>query len=271
MPPIKYAFTQSVLMDVGAIAFYRHEGRFKDLLYDMKTSDKSFSLSEPHFKEKYGYSLQSVFQTLYSQEDMWGFVGRQIKKRNGSIAYKIITEKESVIEVPADDIYFALQMNDYGFTHWAEMSSFGTILGIKHSKQGKRVLKTPSNVVKKCAEHRELKMMDNILYQIVKTQANKWGDYYPTSNFNNSKWLNETPYYDPPNPYTSMMKSSRNYTPWDDYTPNRATLHAIPYNRDNIQPTSFKILKQTSSLENQLFVFANFPNGIPMPLIRGFR
>jgi len=252
-------------MDVGAIAFYQHEDRFKDILHHMGTSDRAFYLSDNDFEEKYGYSLQSVFHTLYQSDDMWGFVARKVNKRDGSTAYKLINHADSVKEVPADDIYFVLEMNDYNFTHWAEMESKR---GIKHSAFGKRVLKTPSARVRANAIKQDWIMADRVLYQIVKTSSSDWGDYYSTSSFNNTKWMSEQPYYyDPPS-----MGSRNNYpqgmptptSPWENYYPNRSTLHAIPFSRDNIKPLSFKVLKHTSSLENQLCVFVNFPNGIPL-------
>ena len=42
---------------------------------------------------------------LYQSDDMWGFIARKVNKRDGSTAYKLVSEKESIREVPADDIY----------------------------------------------------------------------------------------------------------------------------------------------------------------------
>ena len=76
---------------------------------------------------------------------MWGFVARKVNKRDGSTAYKLINHADSVKEVPADDIYFVLEMNDYNYTHWAEMASR---YGLQESKGGLRIMKVPTNTVK---------------------------------------------------------------------------------------------------------------------------
>ena len=263
-------------MEVGAIAFYRHEDRFKEIIKHLGTSDKAFAMTDTDFEEKYGYSLQSVFHTLYQSDDMWGFVARKVNKRDGSTAYKLVSEKESIREVPADDIYFALKMTDYDYTHWAEMAS---PYGLQESKGGLRIMKVPTKTVKGNAEHREMKCFGNALYQVVKTQANDWDNYYNMGSYNNTQWHDKQPYFlDPMQSMTNRKQYNPrqqpqgqyvnpfvpNPTPWPNYSPNASTLHAIPFSRDNIKPISFTVIQQTASLENQLCVFVNFPNGIPM-------
>ena len=262
-------------MDVGAIAFYRHEDRFKDILKHIGTSDKAFDLTEAEFEEKYGYSLQSVFHTLYQSDDMWGFVARKVNKRDGSTAYKLVSEKDTMREVPASDIYFALKMTDYDYSHWAEMDSPFSLQS--SYKSGSRIIKNPTQTVKKNAEKQDMKVINNVLYQIVKTQASKWDNYYGTSSFNNTQWLDKEPYFLDPmkqmmkRPYINpqVMKANPfapNPTPWQNYVSNRPSLHAIPFSRDNIKPHSFQVIQHTKAFKSQLRVFVNFPNGIPVKI-----
>lgn len=264
-------------MDVGAIAFYRHKDQFKDVINVMGTSDKAFDMQDADFEKKYGLSLQMVFHNLYANEAMWGFIARKVNKRDGSTAYKVITEKDTMREVPESDIYFVLEMTDYGYSHWAEMDSPFSLQSSR--KSGSRIIKNPTQTVKKNAEKQDMKVINNVLYQIVKTQASKWDNYYGTGSFNNTQWMDKEPYFLDPmkqmmrRPFNNpqVMKANPfapNPTPWQNYSPNRASLHAIPFSRDNIKPRSFRVVKHTDTLKNQLRVFVNFPDGIP---IRGFR
>ncbi len=140
-------------------------------------------------------------------------------------------------------------------------------------------MKIPTKTVKGNAEHLEMKCFGKILYQIVKAQAKDWDNYYNMGSYSNTQWLDKQPYFlDPMKSMTNRKQHqprqqpqgqyanpfAPNPTPWPNYYPYASTLHAIPFSRDNIKPQSFTVIKQTASLENQLCVFVNFPNGIPM-------
>jgi hypothetical protein len=270
-------------MDIGAIAFYDHEARFKDILAHMKVSDLAFNLSDEDFENRYGYDLQSVFHTLYQSDDMWGFVAAIVNKKDGSTAYKIITKGDSLREVASDDVYFALKMDGYSYTHWAEMDSNNTV---QVSKGGNRIFKKPSERVKRSAKNLDLKLFkDRMLYQVVETSASDWDNYYSMSNPNNSQWDKYTPYYAPQDttmkssmygyyptqnhpqqhypPSNSRQQPRQQQSPWPNYYPQRKTRHAIPFLRDNIKPSTLSVMRQTKSCENQLCVFVNFPDGLP--------
>ena len=64
---------------------------------------------------------------------MWGFVCGLIKRKNGEVAYKILNSNNKVNQINADDIYFALSMDDFTFTHWAEMENDKKVLLSPHS------------------------------------------------------------------------------------------------------------------------------------------
>tara|TARA_R110000824_G_scaffold196955_1_gene380221 strand:- start:216 stop:1028 length:813 start_codon:yes stop_codon:yes gene_type:complete len=258
-------------MDVGTVVFYQHEDRFKEILQHMKVSERELSLDDDEFQNKHGYGRQSVFHTLYQSDDMWGFICSTVKKRDGSTAYKILNHKESVKEIGSDSLYFILKMDDYTYTHWAEMKTRHSII---HSPNGSRILKKPSEKVKKSAKKLELKLLqDKMLYQIVETQANDWLDYYPSTSSNNSRWEKYQPYYLDPTmkSMTSPYQQPRHYPnpqdpdsrQWPNYYPKRKTIHGIPFIRDNLKPSTFSVVSHRALAENKLCVFVNFPNGLP--------
>ena len=67
-------------------------------------------------------------------------------------------------------IYFALSMDDFTFTHWAEMKNSKKIL---HSPQGTVIMKRPSNsTIKVCKKIKQVfGLGQNMLYQIVSLKA----------------------------------------------------------------------------------------------------
>ena len=98
-------------------------------------------------------------------------------------------------------------MTDYDYTHWAEMASR---YGLQESKGGLRIMKVPTNTVKENAENLEMKCFGNALYQVVKTQANDWDNYYNMGSYSNTQWHDKQPYFLDP---MKSMTNRKQYHP----------------------------------------------------------
>ena len=266
-------------MDLGTIVFYRKYGDFQDILKHMNgAKEQSLGLDDATFKDHYGYDRQSLFHVLYQSNDMWGFVCHTIKKKDGTIGYKVLNSKNKVNVINDSDVYFALAMDDFTYTHWAEMESSKKI---KTSSQGTAIMKKPSNSSIQKAKKVKMTfgMGFNMLYQIVSLTDGK--PKYPYSNPFNDQWKDYDPYRPTNNPYDYTMRS--NWIPNDPYPPKRqqqpspqssynpmgwrngvTTFHAVPYFRDNIKPTSFSIVRKMECEYSDLRMFVNFPTGIPL-------
>ena len=80
----------------------------------------------------------------------------------------------------------------------------------------------------------------------------------------------------PKKPLTHIINQVMNTPPWMNpnpmgqnpyskwYSEDKTTLHAVPFLRDNIKPTTFSVKKRVKSSENDLRMFINFPNGLPI-------
>jgi hypothetical protein len=261
-------------MDLGTIVFYRKYDEFQDILKHMNgAKEQSLGLDDATFKDHYGYDRQSLFHVLYQSNDMWGFVCHTITKRKGGIAYKVLNHNNKVTIINDSDIYFALAMDDFTYTHWAEMESSKKI---KMSPQGTPIMKKPSDSSIKKAKvvKRVFGMGHKMLYQIVSLTDGK--PKYAYSNPFNDQWKDYDPYRPTNNPYDYTMKS--NWTPPNPYIPQGhpqsfnpmgwrngvTTFHAVPYLRDNIKPTSFSIVRKMECEYSDLRMFVNFPEGLPL-------
>ncbi len=275
-------------MELGTIVFYQHYDEFQRILNHMNAKEQALCIDDNTFKDHYGYERQALFHVLYQSNTMWGFICATIKRKDGKTGYKILNANNKVNQINEDQIYFALTMDDFTFTHWAEMKDDKNVL---HSLQGGLVMKKPSNsTVKKSKRVKKVfGLGENMLYQIVSLKSGM--PSYPSSNPFNSQWEKYNPYnpsqddfkkwyngFQSPKHYNreSMMRN-----PYEQIHPtppyekpkeqpkwyNTTTLHAVPFLRDNIKPTTFSVAKQIKSFENDLRMFINFPNGIPINLL----
>ena len=113
----------------------------------------------------------------------------------------------------------------------------------------------------------------NMLYQLVSLA--KGSPSYPSSNPFNSQWDEYNPYKPSKETFQGYYKSMTN-SPWGtppprsaspyNFAQDKTTLHAVPFLRDNIQPTTFSVKKTAKSYENDLRMFINFPTGLPLRL-----
>ena len=178
------------MMDLGTIVFYEHRDVFDEILRHMKAKEQALSLDDKTFEEHYTYSRQSLFHILYQSNGLWGFVCHKINRRDGSIGYKILNKNNSITEINESDIYFALTMDDFTFTHWTEMQDQNSI---KTSPQGTAITKKPSDSsIKKAKRVKKTYLgKQRMLYQIVSLEDGK--PYYGSSNPFNSQWNDSGP------------------------------------------------------------------------------
>ena len=265
---MKVMFSPHGCTPLGTIVFYRHYARFTDILTHMNVKEQSLCISDDEFSKHYGYDRQALFHILYQSNDMWGFVCSKIR---GKPAYKILNSNNKVNRVEYDDIYFALQMDDFSFSHWAEMENDRKILLSPH---GKTIMKRPSPTTINKAKFvkKVFGLGENMLYQVVSLE--KGSPSYPSSNPFNSQWEKYDAYLPTENAFEQCYNIDvKNNSPWGATTPyyqkwyqGTTTLHAVPFLRDNIKPTTFAVTKQVKSYENDLKMFINFPKGLPIIL-----
>jgi len=265
---MKVMFSPYGCTPLGTIVFYRHYDRFTDILTHMNVKEQSLCISDDEFSKHYGYDRQALFHILYQSNDMWGFVCSKIQ---GKSAYKILNSNNKVNRVEYDDIYFALQMDDFSFSHWAEMENDRKILLSPH---GKTIMKRPSPTTINKAKFvkKVFGLGENMLYQVVSLE--KGSPSYPSSNPFNSQWEKYDAYLPTENAFEQWYNTDvKNTSPWGATTPyyqkwyqGTTTLHAVPFLRDNIKPTTFAVTKQVKSYENDLKMFINFPKGLPIIL-----
>ena len=167
------------MMDLGTVVFYRNKKEFDSVLDHMKVKPQSLSIEDSHFKEFYGYDRQSLFHVLYQSDNMWGFVASKINRKDGTIGWKVINADNKVSQVNDSEIYFALKMDSFSYTHWAEMEDKNTI---KKSPHGSRIMKKPSDSSVKKAKVVKNSYLpeDKMLYQII--SLSNGNPQYPSSN-----------------------------------------------------------------------------------------
>ena len=265
-------------MELGTIVFYQHHDRFQAILTHIGVKEQSLCISDEAFTDHYDYDRQALFHVLYQSGDMWGFVCATIKRRNGSTGYKILNANNKVNEINEDEIYFALSMDDFNFTHWTEMKNERSIL---RSPQGTPITKKPSSSTMGKATYLKtvFGLGENLLYQIVSLESGS--PSYPSSNPFNSQWERYDPYMPQKSDFdkwfSQYFNMRSNVPPWASsqgkshpyanlYSQGKTTLHAVPFLRDNIKPTTFTVAKRVQSYENDLRMFINFPNGLPVSL-----
>ncbi|HIB22405.1 MAG TPA: hypothetical protein EYO32_13055, partial [Rhodospirillales bacterium] len=75
-------------------------------------NEKDLHIDPDKFKKFHGLDIQSIFILFYEHPEMWSFLCREVKKRNGSLAYKVMDKNNKIKEIPQDDVYFALKIED---------------------------------------------------------------------------------------------------------------------------------------------------------------
>lgn len=268
-------------MELGTIVFYRDNKLFQDTLTRMNFTEKSLRMTDKNFHDYYNHDKQEVFNALYQIGEIWGFVCSIIKRRDGGTAYKILNSHDNVNTIPENEVYFALSMDDFTFTHWAEMENEEKVLKSWH---GTTIIKCPSpSTIKKSNKIKRLfGLGGKMLYQIVSLENG--APSYPDSNPFNARWADANyNSYNPPHDkyelYYSTSGSSTHqsnyptsgsstnelnypspYKSMNSYMKDKITIHAVPFFRDNIVPTTFS----TKNYATDLRMFINFPNGLPV-------
>jgi|TARA_R110001632_G_C11340498_1_gene417340 hypothetical protein len=251
-------------MDAGIIIFHHDYDVFKDILKGHGVAEQSLGLSEAQFTKHYGYSPQRIFQELFNLNHLWSYCCKTIKKRDGTIAYKALNSNDNVNSVSADDIYFALKMDDWEFSHWLEMESKNALA---ISKGGNWIMKKPSDASKKKVikiklVFDKLKMSKEMLFGLVMCES---GAKYPQSHPLNNEWREYDPFAPTKDTFDTFFKSLTTpdwKNPYKSYNP-KTTIHSVPFIRDNIKPTKFSVAKRPRICDSELYMFHNFPNGIP--------
>jgi len=263
-------------MERGTIVFHNDYHIFDAILNSLNVSEKSLGLSDSEFVSIYNYPRQELFHRLFNANHLWSYVCKEINKRDGSIGYKILNSNNNVNNLDAKDIYFALTMDDWSFAHWTEMND---IKNLSMSKGGNWIMKKPSYSTRNTAEKIILNFSKmgrpkDMLFGIVSC---KDGPKYPNSHPLNSQWDKYSPYYPKhdatfgqqksPSIYASPKSGHYSWTGVYDkpqgFWGSKSTLHAVPFLRDNIKPTTFSVAIPPKSYADRICMFINFPNGLP--------
>ena len=253
--------------ELGTIVFYRHYDKFQDILARRNVKEQSLGVSDEAFIQFHGFDRQELFRELYNSNELWGFVCGKI---GGRAAYKILNSNDKLNHIDTNDIYFALSMDDFSFSFWAEMENEKRVM----ISDGSLVLKKPSSTTIKSSKFVKtvFGMGNNLLYQIVALE--KGSPYYPVSNTINSRWEDYDSYSPKKNEmsnwYKNLKAQNPNFTsPYGHFYPkwndNKSTLHAIPFIRDNLKPTAFTV--KGIDYASDLRMFINFPNGLPIKIV----
>jgi hypothetical protein len=251
-------------MDAGTIVFHNDYHVFEDILMGLGVSEKSLCFSDSEFLSIHNHSRQALFYKLFNANHLWSYVCKKVKKRDGSLAYKILNANNKVNTMDANDIYFAVKMDDWSFSHWTEMDS---IKNLSISKGGQWIMKKPSDSTKRTTDKIILNFgkmgrPTEMLFGIVSC---KDGAKYPPSHPLNSEWDKYDPYYPKHGAFGGMFQNKTNsfFDKPYDYWGSKSTIHAVPFLRDNIKPTTFSVVIPTNSYEHRMCMFINFPNGLP--------
>jgi len=251
-------------MKQGAIAFYAFQPHLVSTLANMGLTFQDLYLDDVDFAKKHGYVKEGVLLMLITLNECWGFLARTINKRDGSLAWKIMTNKDTLKEVSEDDIYLVFNLEDYDFNMWDEMTSNKTLA---RNKAGNPVRQVPQKSSLRKLEKKSFYIFknSNILHQLVECGD----DYlrYANHPFNTD---NFKPYqYPPTNPFDSYYKSfpfttPKGYTTPKNYIWNKHTLHAVPFLRNNIKPTKLSVWVKPKKPIEHPNIFFNFPANVPL-------
>jgi hypothetical protein len=250
-------------MRAGAIAFYTNSHEIRNQLLMMNMSFEQLTmLSDEEFAKSNNVVKEAVLLLLLTHTECWGYVAKKINRRNGQTAWRIVNHKDNFTEVADDVIYLVLNLEDYDFKHWDEMSSVHTLA---YSKGGSPIRKTPSKEDKKRCVKSDFSIFKNskLLHHLVESKE----PYYNKSHPFNSQWNDYAPYYKPMSDYNpkSHFKSLTS-NPYTSKLLRKDTLHAIPFLRTNIIPTKVSLWIKPKTPVEVPRLFVNFPQGIPLKL-----
>jgi len=250
-------------MDAGCVLFHKGQEVWDDTLAGIGINEKDLHIDPDKFKKFHGLDLQSIFILFYEHPEMWSFLCREVKKRNGSLAYKVMDKNNKIKEIPQDDVYFALKIEDYNFRRWALMKGEKRILTSEHNTP---VVKVPSKGSKKTLIKGDFLFPSKsttagkMLYQIVRCPSQSVKHpYYEAFNTEWEKhktWENKWTDTKDLAYLQSMMSKFDGSKPCEHY--------AIQFSHNNIQPNRFSIAKQCRSYQDDLFICFNFSQGFPL-------
>jgi len=224
-------------------------------------NEKDLHIDPEKFKKFHGLDIQSIFILFYEHPEMWSFLCREVKKRNGSLAYKVMDKNNKIKEIPQDDVFFALKIEDYGFRRWALMKGKNCIL----TSDATPVVKVPSNGSKKAVIKGDFLFPSKptaagrMLYQMARCPSQSVK--HPYHEAFNTEWENEKTWTKPWTDTKDSVYFKSSMAQFDDSKP--CEHYAIQFSHNNIQPTRFSIAKQCRSYQDDLFICFNFSQGFP--------
>jgi hypothetical protein len=246
-------------MRVGAIAFYDWEHTFFATLTQMNLTKDSFLLNDDDFYSKYSVHKQAPLLMLLTHNQCWGYVAKKVNKRNGTTAWIVVNELDNFKQIQEDDIYFTLNLDDYTFQNWDELSSPHTLF---RSKGNHLIRKNPSDTNRKNCVKGEFKVFKNskLLHQVVECTNTHYGKKHPY----NAQWDDNkfSPYYPTSSDFQKFYKNMTNPLPYNPKV--KKTFHAIPFLRNNIKPTKLSVFIKPKEPVPTPKMFFNFPQGITM-------
>ena len=249
-------------MRAGAIAFYTNSHEINSQLIMMNMSFEQLTmLSDEEFVKCNNVGKEAVLLLLLTHTNCWGYVVKKINRRNGQTAWRIVNHHDNFKEVADDVIYLVLNLEEYDFKHWDEMSSVHTLA---YSKGGSPIRKTPSQKDKTYCVKSDFHIFKNskLLHHLVESKE----PYYNKSHPFNKQWDDYKPYHKPfdydPQGYFKSLTSN----PFSSFLGRKDTLHAIPFLRTNINPTKVSLWIKPKIPVEVPRLFVNFPQGIPLIL-----
>ncbi len=243
-------------MRVGAIAFYTNTHTITNQLAIMNMVLEQFTLlSDDEFYVIHGVKKEVPLLLLLTHKECWGFVAKKINRRNGQTAWRIVNHKDNFNDVSEDEILLTLNLDEYNFKNWDELLSSHSLA---RSKGGSPIRKSPSDKDKNTSVKGDFVIFKDskLLHQLVCSHD----PYYSKNNPLNTQWDAYNPHYLEPNNYKEFYKSMTNPMPY--YSKKKKTLHAIPFLRNNIQPTKLSVFIKPKEPVPTPRLFFNHPEGI---------
>jgi len=235
----------------GTILFHREKSVWREFLKSIKVNEKDLPIDETKFnafhKKHNSITLQEIFKQLFLKKELWTFYYRPIKKRDGSISCKVVAESReggyTLHEVPAEDVYFAMKMLDWDFRSWCLLEDKMNF--VKTTRNKACVRKYPSKKTRnKCEKLGHLFPTKppgkRMLYSLVSCPEKYV--LHPLGHIINS----ENQKYD------------------SGYIESGVQIFAIPYEYNNLQPTSFKSAWE----DERMSIIFNFRDGFPFDVKR---
>jgi len=241
-------------MRQGAIAFYTNSHEIRNQLKMMGiTLEQLTKLSDEEFAKAHNVVKGAVLLLLLTHNECWGYVVKKINRRNGQKAWRIVNHQDNFKEIADDVIYLVLNLEKYDFKLWDEMES---PYAIARSKGGSPIRKLPSNNDRAKCSKKEFHIDKRVLYQLVECEEDP---YYAPSHPFNTQWQNYKPYFTTPSQHEYYKSFMNPFV--------KKSIHAIPFLRNNIQPTKVSVWVKPKEPVDTPRMFFNFPQGIPVEII----